>query len=342
MFQQLIVSALAMTPVGQIADAPDRLISKHGVELSNDGRVFVLFAALNGLGYSDETKRKGPPLSAPVFHPLRIETRNAMRPLADAGKLDVIRKLFDENPAAIDTYLQAILAHDLGLEAVQKEGTQAATDLAAAVKGLKAIGADPELAKLFDALALRQREHAKQIMAVLDKDFAEAGTYLGTQGLKAPLTVTVIPNPLDAHGSVRRVKVGEHLYLIVGPGLDEARDAVMAATLRPLVATWVEASWGGANLLKRHWDGLKISKRITERFPKPQAYLTETLTRAFVFRIRAKVDGKDADALAEDFIDAQTKDGMRWTRAVLAALDTVKAGEPMATAMATVAKRANP
>ena len=43
--------ALALSaPVGQIAEAPDRLVTPYGVELTSDGRVFVLFAALNGLG----------------------------------------------------------------------------------------------------------------------------------------------------------------------------------------------------------------------------------------------------------------------------------------------------
>lgn len=343
MFQHLIASSMALAlSAGQIADAPDRLISKHGVELSNDGRVFVLFAALNGLGYSDETKRKGPPLSAPVFHELRIETRGAMRPLAEAGKLNSVRKLFDANPAEIDTYLAAILGHDMGLETVEATSTDAAKTLADAVRGLKAVADDKALTALFDKLALRQREHARSIMEVLDRDFAEASTYLGATSLKAPLNLTVIPNPLDAHGAVRRVQVDDRLYLIVGPGVDAARDAVIAATVRPLVKGWVDASWGSAKLLARHWDGLKISKRITERFPDGQAYLTETLTRVFVFRIRASADGKDAAALLEDFIDAQTKDGMRWTRAVLAALDTVKAGEPMEAGMPTIVSRANP
>ena len=63
----MLASAVALAAsTGQIADAPDRLISAHGIEIVSDGRVFVLFAALNGLGYSDETQRKGPPLRAPA------------------------------------------------------------------------------------------------------------------------------------------------------------------------------------------------------------------------------------------------------------------------------------
>src|SRR5687768_3036022 len=77
----LLLSAFALTfpTASGISDAPDKLITAHGVEIRNDERVFVLFAALNGLGFSEETQRKGPPLRAPVFHPLRAQIRDALR-----------------------------------------------------------------------------------------------------------------------------------------------------------------------------------------------------------------------------------------------------------------------
>src|SRR5579864_1523492 len=81
------------------ADAPDRLITEQGLELRSDERVFVLFAALNALGYSEETERKGPPLRAPVFHPIRETVREALRKPDEAAKMSAVKAMFEQNPA---------------------------------------------------------------------------------------------------------------------------------------------------------------------------------------------------------------------------------------------------
>src|SRR5688572_16050479 len=103
----LTVSLMAASTAA--ADAPDRLITKHGVELRADERVFVLFAALNALEFNEETRRKGPPLRAPEFHPIRVQIRDALRAQDDAGNLAGIRSMFEANPAEIEVYLEAVL-----------------------------------------------------------------------------------------------------------------------------------------------------------------------------------------------------------------------------------------
>lgn len=340
-FETTLTLALALAaPTGQIADAPDRLISAHGIELSNDGRVFVLFAALNGLGYSDESNRKGPPLEAPVFHPIRARARDALRKIEAQGKLKAIRKLFDDNPAEIEVYLRALLSHDLGLDSAAPGQDVDAAKLAAAMSGLRTLGGEEGLTKLFDGIALDQRRHALVLMEVLETDFDQAEKYLGTKSLRAPSNLTVIPNPLDSHDAVRDLSTANGQYLVVGPGTERAQEAVMQASLRPLVAKWAADNWESARYLKKHWDGLKISKRIAARYPDGPAYLTETLTRVLTFRSRAKAAGTQPDE--EDFIDQQTKDGLRWTRAVLKALDSVEAGASIEASMPVVVARINP
>jgi hypothetical protein len=329
--------ALAAT-TGQLADAPDRLISTHGVELVNDGRVFLLFAALNGLGYSEESKRKGPPLEAPQFHALRNSTRDAMRPLASDGKLKVIRNLFEDNPAPIEAYLAAILSHDASLEKVGEGAPDWATKLGAAVKGLRGLASDPGVEKLFDAIALEQREHAKALMAAVEKDLADAETSLGVTGLRPPPRLVVVPNPLDSHGAVRRVKTQKYDYLVVGPGTEKAREAILEAALRPKAEAWVEAAWPSAKLLKRHWDGVKISSRISERYPDGPVYLAHTLTRVLSYKVLGKITGASDD---EDFVDVSAKDGLRWARATLKALEGRKE-EPLDTEMVKLIPKINP
>src|SRR5688572_25489815 len=112
-----VLSSLSMTvslmaASTAAADEPDRLITKHGVELRADENVFVLFAALNALEYNEETRRKGPPLKAPVFHQIREKVRNALRQGDKKNATAGIKKLFDENPAEVEVYLEAILAGD--------------------------------------------------------------------------------------------------------------------------------------------------------------------------------------------------------------------------------------
>ena len=343
MLESMIAGALALAvSAGQVADAPDRLISGHGIEISNDGRVFVLFAALNGLGYSAEKKRKGPPLEAPVYHPIRAQARDGLRKLTAAGRLGPLRKFFDEHPATIDVYLATILCRGLSLNEATCTEPPDATKVSGAVEHLKTLGQDEELTRLFDAIAMQQRRLAKTLLGALERDFVEAEKYLALDDLRPPRELVVIPNPLDAHGYVRNVKLDTGHYLVVGPGVNATRQAVLLASLRPLVAQWVEAGWEGARLLKKHWEGLKLSKRITERFPQGQQYAAETLSRVLAYRIHAMVDGRDPAAEEEDFIDAESKDGMRWTRAMLRALDTVKAGEPVADTFPKLLSRANP
>lgn len=341
MLHTILTGALALgAATGQISDAPDRLITPHGVELSSDGRVFVLFAALNALGYSDESERKGPPLRAPVYHPVRGSVREAMRKVEEA-KLGELRRFFDANPATIEAYLAALLAHDLGLDKTVDDLPASAKNLSGVVPLVKKLGADPALTKIFDDVAAEQRKHALELMGKLDKAFNAAGSQLGGGGVRAPGRLVIVPNPLDSHGAVRTVELKNTTYLVVGPGLETATKAALQASLRPLSKAWVSKSYANAAKLKKHWDGLKILKSITTRYPDGESYAAETLTRVITFRALASANGQNASAMEEDFVERETKNGLRWTRAIVQALDA-RGGEPMETGVAKILAKANP
>lgn len=307
----------AATVLPAATDAPVRLITKHGVELRADEDVFVLFAALNALGYAEETRRKGPPLRAPVFHDIRIEVRDALRAVHKKGGTAGIRKMFEKNPAEIEVYLQAILAE--GRAKLPKR----ARKLKSALGALQEFRNKAELASLFDKIAEEQRKHSVKLKGLVEQDFVEAKKLLGASSLRAPLSLVVVPNPLDGHDVVRRLRVGDTRYLIVGPGFGTARRSILEAGLRPVIGEYVKAAWKGARRYRKHWDSLKTSRRITRRFPNGQAYLTEALTAATAYRVRVKRRTRDTD---EDFIDEQAKDGIRWARAALKILDDAGRG----------------
>lgn len=307
----------AATVLPAATDAPVRLITKHGVELRADEDVFMLFAALNALGYGEETRRKGPPLRAPVFHEIRIDVRDALRDVHKKGGTAGIRKMFENNPAEIETYLQAILAGD------KPKLPRAAQKLKGALAPLDQFRKEAELAALFDKIAEEQRNHGATLKKNVEQDFAEAQGLLGAKELRAPLSLVVVPNPLDGHDVVRRLRVGDTRYLIVGPGFETARRNVLEAGLRPIIAGYVKQAWSDARRYKKHWDSLKTSRRITRRFANGEAYLTEALTRAVAYRVRVGKRTRDTD---EDFIDEQAKDGIRWARAALKLLDDAGRG----------------
>lgn len=326
---------------GQIAEAPDALISAHGIELSSDGRVFMLYAALNGLGYSDETERKKPPLRSPVFHPIRERARDALRKLESEGKLGEIRKFFEANPASVDVYLTAVLAHDLSLAKAEAEPGPEAKKLAGIAPLLQKLGSEPAISKLYDELALEQRKLALELLARVDQSFDAAAKSFNMPGLRAPLNLIVVPNPLDAHGSVRTLDVGKLRVLVVGPGLDSANRAILQAGLRGILAPWVAKGMAGGAKLKKAWESTRTVRRIAARFRDADAYATETLSRVLAFQILTGTKGKITAEAEEDFIETESKNDLRWARAMLRALDG-RGAEPMETATAKIVARASP
>lgn len=334
MLSTLALTAITLASPGAVRDAPMKLITQHGVELRADEDVFVLFAALNAAGYSEETERKGPPLRAPVFHGIRVDVRDALRSVRKKGSMDKVRNLFEKNPGEIEDYLSATLA--LSSKA-KLSGTPAK------LKGnlppvFDALRDEGKLVKLFDDLAIKQRNHAKELKGMLEKDFAAASSILGGT-LRAPGSLVVVPNPLDGHGIVRVVDHGDTRYVVVGPGHDTARVAILRAALRSALTAPSKASFGSARGFARSWDGLKTSRRIRTEFKDGPTYLAESLTRAITHRVLSKKKSRDAD---EDFIDEQAKDGIRWARASLKLVDGLEKGKPIAEQLPKVVGKVTP
>lgn len=332
------VLAIALPSATGGADAADRLITKDGVELRSDERVFVLFAALNGLGYSEESQRKGPPLRAPVYHPIRVQVRDALRKADEAGLTGGIRTMFDENPAEIEVYLEAILAGEGG------NASPSAKKISAAIQVLETFRQKAELVKLFDNVALEQRTNAKELKTRLERDFAEAAKMLGTKELRAPGSLIVIPNPLDAYDEVRTVELKDRVLLVTGPGFPQAERAILQAALRPWLRRAVEASWntpGGVKYAKS-WDVLKSTPRVTKRFADGKSYLAETLARVLLFRARARVEGGQSKDREEELLEQLTDEGLRWARPVAHALDGLEAGEALETALPKLLAKSSP
>ena len=150
--------------LGVYEDAPMKLYTESGVELRMDERVYTLFAALNAAGFSEESNRRGPPLNAPVFHPIRVELRDALREVRDSELGEELRALFQSNPYPIEDYLAALLAPEgaqLGPPAQKLQGQ---------LEVLERFRDEADLEELFARLAEKQREQAKELMKSVEAD----------------------------------------------------------------------------------------------------------------------------------------------------------------------------
>ena len=338
----MITTTIALTALTMGAvtpDAPARLITQHGIELRADEQVFLLFAALNAAGYSEETNRKGPPLRAPVFHDIRSDVRDELRKAREQPSMDEVRKLFESNPGEIEDYLAAILSDG------KKDGlSKPAAALVGKVEPvLTKFYAEAKVGGLFDTVATAQRDHAKTLKAALEKDFAEARKLLGDDTLRAPTDLVVVPNPLDGHAMVRELKIGKKTFLVVGPGAETARAAVLHAALLPAFRDMADKAWGFAAGYRRSWDALKTSRRISEQYGDGKNYLAEALTRAVAHRVGTLVDKpKDARGADEDFIDEQARQGMRWARVGLKVIDRSDASKPLSEELPGLVKKVGP
>ncbi len=317
MFSPLLYLAFAFSAPSAPQDAPDRLITAHGVELRADEDVFLLFAALNAAGYTEETRRKGPPLRAPIFHDIRRRVRDVMRTYRERSAVKNITLLFERNAMPLEDYLAAALA-DGGL-GPETEALQAKLGPA-----LNRFGQQVRVTEVFDDLASAQRAHAQQLKDGLEVDLTALTDNLADPSFRAPTEVVVVPNPLDAHATVRRVKTDREVVLVVGPDHPTARRAILEEVLKPYVRTAVDKHYRRAPAFKRSWGRIKSSRRIAQRYGSGQNYLTEALVRAMAFRVRANVDGQAGREADEAFIDEQARSGMRWARVALRVVDRVQ------------------
>ena len=307
-----VVSLVALSAPAWAAtdEAPIQLYTPQGVNIRLDERVFHLFAALNAAGYSAEDKRRGPPLNAPVYHPVRVQVRDALRDRRDAPIVEKLRDLFESHPQPIAVYLEALLA---------EEGDRlspAAKKLKPELDLIDTFAEEASLQKLFDQLAVEQRDLAKKLMKAIDEDLAAAKEMIDSD-LRAPVNTVVVPNPLDSHTALETIDVGEKRFIVVGPDFDEARQNLVTELAKPYLRAAVGKAWGAAGKYRAHWDQVKISKRISGRYGDAKNYLMVALAHALAHKVDADRRGTAGAESDEAFIDEHAREGLRWARVAL-------------------------
>ena len=312
----VFVAAAVTVGAPTFADAPERLLSKRGVELRADERVFALFAALNAAGYAAESAREGPPLRAPRYHPIRSSVRSSLLGYEDRPALKAMASLFAKNPVEIDVYLEAVLRPDGGSKAARKLRGPL-------IRALKAFMDDPRLRALFEDRLSAQRDLAVAYMTSIDKDLEHAVNAIKEGGYRAPSSLIVVPNPLDAHDTARRIDGGGTTWLVIGPDLDLGRRAIVSEVVRPLLERHARQHYQRARHFKDAWTRLRRAQRVG--LPREGAlYLADAVSRGLAFRACAKSD-RTASRRADDaFVEDETRRGYRWARGGLRVLDRLR------------------
>lgn len=316
MFVPILYCALQLSAPSAM---PDRLIGLSGVEYVQDPQVFTLFSALNAAGYSAERRRAAPPLDAPVYDPIRVKLRAALRAPAAQAALKPVRGVFSAHPAPIERYLEASLSGSPRRPAAQ--------DLRRALRpALAAFEEGAGLGALSDSLAEAAREEMKALKEAVDQDLKAADARMRAPRALSELTVLV--NPLDAHGSLRRLHVDGRPLLIVGPGLASGRMAVVAERVAEQLAGASARAFAKAPSLRRRWA--KLPAGVRARYKSGPDYLAHALGWA--------IAAQAAGVRAQQAEDAARAAGLRWLPQARTLLQRYRGRRPLAQALPRLAK----
>lgn len=245
-FAKLLVVALALSSSASSsaqAQWSQSLYTEDGVEIGVDGRVFALFAMLNGLGFDDDTVRGPAPVHKPLYAAARAKARqNLGRPGPSFKALDAV---LAKNPLDKSAYLAAVL--ELGPAPNFED--KGASALAKAIAGpLREWFNEEGGAGVLKVVGEEAKATQKKLLPILDKATKQTVALVRLGDAQEQLLddtgaqgrVAVVLNDLDVHGGIQRVQRGDVSYIVAGPSAGDGDDralqnAVVAAVARTLV-----------------------------------------------------------------------------------------------------------
>ena len=173
------------------------------LEVRNPRDVFMLFSALNAMGYNDENNTKGMTL-------VRKKIRNVLLGYDWNEKYPKLKKAFKTyHPWHL---LNAILAKP---KKIKKTST-----LDGFISDLRKFSKEPLVRKLWRDFKIYQTKEAKKLFPLFEKETARLIAFIN-QLPKRTKKIVFITNPLDAYWSGFALSAGEIGYIIVGPGAEK-------------------------------------------------------------------------------------------------------------------------
>lgn len=304
--------ALVALGMGQARAEDDLLATIYtdgGLEIRRDDRVFVLYAALNSVGYDPGLVTRAEPFPRRVYHPIRTRLMEALAPF-EAKLAPAVEAYVDAHPDPLELYVQTTLQ--------MSDAPALALPNAAKMKlgGLAKVLADYAKAanaeQLVKGLSTSYRPELKRVADVADKPFTTLREAFRLDEELAPLLV-LVPNPLGAPDQAFVARSADDTHVVVfglaapGQKLDlkpalRAYGAFLAREETKSVPKALEAA------VARAVGTGKLPKGTTAR-----QLVAESLEAAVAARLWA---GKQAG----DDVDAAVADGRIFARALFDAL----------------------
>lgn len=225
------------------------LISREGIEVRADQRVYTLFALFNALGYDRESTRGARPLAAPQYDALREAVRHQLA--TSAFDLGPARAYVQGHPDELAAYVRQVVRLGPAPDFAAPSAPDRA-ELAALGQVLERF--HHEVAgRLFEEQREAMRAIAKDWIVALDKatdrsreivrmsedESVELDLEL-TEGDTASerSRIIVVVNPLDTHGAVYVAERPGERFVVFGPTevLAQSVDAVVLDFQRDLIA----------------------------------------------------------------------------------------------------------
>lgn len=170
------------------------------LEVRNPRDVFMLFSALNAMGYNDENNTKG-------MTPVRKKIRNVLLECDWNEKYPKLKKAFKTyHPWHL---LNAILAKP---KKIKKTST-----LDGFILDLRKFSKEPLVRKLWKDFKIYQTKETKKLFPLFEKETARLIAFIN-HAPKRIKKIVFITNPLDAYWRGYEFGIGGIGYIMVGPG----------------------------------------------------------------------------------------------------------------------------
>jgi hypothetical protein len=260
------------------------LYTNEGIELRADERLFVLYAALNAMGYDEAPVVRRLPVPSREMDPVRLALREQVK--LDPALVTRLAAFFDGHPESAEAYARYVLTLN------GPGGFEAPAGSKSSLKGIEALLAEvyssQKLGEAFGRAQAEYRSALKSYHPVIDAPVAETRRLLKMKEDEPPRVVLAV-NLFDARGKAFSGLVGEELFVVLGPSKEPDLFAVAREVARARLAPVVAAKVAG-------------SKPIAEAAAAAQAdnaasFATECFARAFA-AAAVKLPPEKLDALA--------------------------------------------
>jgi len=172
--------------------------------------IFVLFSALNALGYDDENNKQG-------MHPVRLKIRKKLLKYDWNKKYPYLKNVFQKYHQG--ALLIDILSKPIKTYKVISKITSKTPRRTIYQSSIKRFSQEPLIEKLWEEFKNAQLKENKRILPLFKKHVNGLIKFVNGYPLNVTKIILIV-NPMDAYWRGYGPKIGKLGYVVVGPGAD--------------------------------------------------------------------------------------------------------------------------